>query len=356
MVPRCHTNMNGWINGLRSLGHEVVLLYVGEGATEHSVANQRIQVPLRSYYSAGSGDFARWAISATPQVRAFWSCLGRADLDAIVTRGLTKVSAVALLYGFVCGVKSTLYTQGPITRTPSALRWGINSVLLLLFGGRWFSPVLERANSMSATWRDERITFIPFAMGVSPAAGSRSWSSDGRVRLIAVGKFIRRKMHLEVLESFASMPGNWTIRFVGEAKNSESEEYVRELRSRAVAMNVIHRVTIEVNVPYQEMADRYQQSDVCVMMARDEPASIAQLEAMSHGLGVIVDRSNGTSSYVRHQHNGWLCGNFDGFADACHTLAGASSLPAIWGRNSLELVASEHSPERVAAVIATLVE
>ena len=65
-------------------------------------------------------------------------------------------------------------------------------------------------------------------------------------------------------------------------------------------------VDIQLNVPFSQIQEYYKSHDLFVLPARDEPAGISILEALSCGLPVICSTTCGTRFYVEKGFNGQI--------------------------------------------------
>jgi glycosyltransferase involved in cell wall biosynthesis len=199
----------------------------------------------------------------------------------------------------------------------------------------------------SAT-REGRIHHIPFAAAVHPLASSRSWRPDG-FRILHVGKFEKRKNHHVIVEAMRSLPSNVSLSLVGEVSTPAHAEYVGRLRQAIAEWSLTDRISLEVNVPHSSMSQIYLEHDLYAQLSACEPASVSQLEAMAHGLGVVISRDNGTARYVHEGLNGSLCDpNPQSFLAALGPILHSRRKLAEWGRESLAIVTRSHDPDLVA--------
>ena len=59
-----------------------------------------------------------------------------------------------------------------------------------------------------------------------------------------------------------------------------------------------------INIPHQNIKKHYRKSDLFILPAKNEPASISIIESLGFGLPVICSDSCGTKTYIRNGKNG----------------------------------------------------
>lgn len=340
--------MIGWFIGLKAAGATPIAVVLGEGRTEEHRDFQVFKIPVHDDYESSTQDFADWAINVKPDTRALHSILEQIAPDMVVVRGLTSRYIRAALPRLWRRAKLTLYTQGPIESVRSTRRWLKNTLLLALCGGRWFSPVIARGDILTNAWRDTRIRYIPFAVETHEAAFHRTWSFRAP-RLLSVGKMEPRKNHELALRALATAPSHFSLTVVGECSTPAHEREQSRLRALVHTLELEPRVTILTNVRHEEMRTLFSHHDLFLQISVNEPASVSQLEAMAHGLGVVIARENGTACYVGDNLNGaHIDANLESLSGILHTIAATPSVLQTWGRTSHARAQAAHSPAATA--------
>ncbi|MCC6787594.1 MAG: glycosyltransferase family 4 protein [Hyphomonadaceae bacterium] len=354
LAPRYHTNLMGWCKGLAAAGADITLLVVGKGRTENHTYGRVLTLPLLKHQPLvkPSGDFALFANRCLPDIQAYYRILTSLRPDVVVARGLTPIYIMIALPFILLRSRLVLYTQGPIARPrPSRLRPFINSGLLFICSGRWFSPVWRRDDGTAEVWTDSRISHVPFAIPETITAKDRTWNASSP-RLLAIGKFEPRKNHEVAIRCLAELPPCVTLTIAGElATETHSREYTR-LQRLARELGVTDRVTFRTNTAHDSMSHEFLTHDLFLSPASDEPASISQLEAMAHGLPIIIKRDNGTASYVQDGVNGYVGdGSIAHLTEKISLLLGKPALFEQFGRASVELASRRHAPATTAAAL-----
>lgn len=352
LMPRFHTNMGPFAQGLVSRGVQVKAFVVGAGTTESPPDGVEVQLlrpaawqPLIRSSSRAADDFALFATKVIPSVKDLFRHLRAYSPDYVVCRGLTPAYILCALPYIVLFSKLVVYTQGPRDRTWSVRKWISNTLVLGICQGRWFTPVERRGRVRPPQWTDQRIHLIPFSMEPCPGADERTWDLEFP-RLLAVGKLTPRKNHRLLIACLAKLPPEFRLTIIGECSNEDHKEHRAELLALCESLGVSDRCVVLTNVPHRAMTTHYFSHDLFMMISSNEPASVSQLEAMAHGLGVIVSQDNGTATYVVEDANGMHCEPTVPSILAClNVVSQRRELLAIWGRSSARLVTERHSPE-----------
>lgn len=349
LAPRFHTNLLPFLQGLVKERVRLKMVVVGHGATEEhdDIPLEQLRIarfqPFLALNQRNKSDFSRFAIRVVPDVFQLYRLLKDFSPDYVVVRGLTPIYILCALPYIFLGSRLVLYTQGARCRTWSLSRWLVNTFLLVLSNSRWYTPVERRGSDGGDLWRDDRIHWIPFAMSVCSEAERRSWNT-GSPRLLVIGKYEQRKNHHLLINVLSRLP-SVCLTIVGELATSGHQEYFDSLITRASELGVAHRVKFLINRPHSEMPDLYLSHDLFVMASQREPASVSQLEAMAHGLGVVIARDNGTAHYVEDKVNGAMCDATESSILAAISIALESPENlSRWGRSSLRLISERHAP------------
>ena len=79
-----------------------------------------------------------------------------------------------------------------------------------------------------------------------------------------------------------------------------------------------HVIASDAVPPFEELADRYRASDVCVQASREEGLGFSALEALACGVPVVATAVGGLKDTIRDGDTGWQVpiGNADALAAA----------------------------------------
>ena len=135
----------------------------------------------------------------------------------------------------------------------------------------------------------------------SQTRATLGWAQDD-VGCLLVARNPLRKGLATVLEALSQLPENFRLVVVGT--QPEVTDYVRLNYPKLVArVNLIE--------PTPEVSPFYQAADVYVHPTLLDSFGLAPLEAMAHGLPVIVSGPEfcGFGQYVTHRHDAWVLNN-----------------------------------------------
>lgn len=359
LAPRFHTNMIGWCRGLRAIGADVRIVVVGRGRIEDHQEFEPVCIPLASWqpFDRQGLDPALRAYRLLPSLGAYWSLLRSLNPDVVIIRGLTPAYILTALPLLLFSSKIMLYTQGSRLRKRGLLSWAKNTLLLTLCGGRWFTPVpgLGRTAHRHASgelWEDERIEVIPFAHSVAQNIEYRTWKEESP-RLLLIGKFEIRKNHKLAVEALQLLDQSISLTLVGECSDSKHERYLMELEELIHSNGLSTRVNILTNVDHEKVCHIYSEHDIFLMISESESASVSHLEAMSHGLSIVVGRDNGTADYVKDGLNGYVTEYKASEVAKCIRKIVSQGV-RLCGLESLELVRRRHDEQSLATKIQEL--
>jgi glycosyltransferase involved in cell wall biosynthesis len=306
VAPRFHTNQFEAAKVLLARGNEVVYLVTRLGATEdHSLLQPRVVRPcalsraLMRWMGAAPAD-DRWAFPGLAQT---WRSIRRERADLVVIRDPNRPSSlIGLLAARLAGARVLVYTQTRLHKRYTASRRIATRLLLAATGGAWFTPVMGEPDDASRPPR--HMHFVPFAV---PQWTPRSVDPEP-ARILMIGKFEPRKRHVMLLDALAMLKDRYAfeVTLVGERSMPEHARVFDEVVERVGTLGLQDRVRVEANVPFGRIPEYYSTHNLFVLPSRDEPASIAVLEALASGLPAICSTSCGTRYYVRDGRNGFV--------------------------------------------------
>jgi glycosyltransferase involved in cell wall biosynthesis len=129
----------------------------------------------------------------------------------------------------------------------------------------------------------DRITVArPGSDPVTPAVGS----SDGVVRLLAVGSIVPRKGYdvlIAGLATLAELP--WRLKIAGDKDRDRAT--AKEIESDIARFKLSNRIALLGAVASDRLAELYRASDLFVLASRFEGYGMAYTEAMTYGLPII---------------------------------------------------------------------
>lgn len=353
VAPRFHTNQTYLVSALQHRGHAVEMFVLYRGMSEdHRFLTPHV-IPTIAGVQISSPDVAMryapinvaWLVNKLRSVRP----------DVVVVRNPNFLPFGAVLLAVrALGIPAIVYTLSPKHRTWSLSRRALRFLYLDVLGCGWLTPILGESREAES---DPRIHFVPFPTHMDPDASTRSYGRSSTVRFLAVGKFTERKNHRLLVQAFARACAERDIQLtiVGEVSNPSQEELHQQVLDEIAKRGLSGRVTVKTNVPFTQMRAIYRQHDTMVLAARDEPAGIALLEAMGHGLGVICSSTCGLRGYVADAGCGAIFAS-DSEKELLFALIRAAepSVAQSWGRAAVRAVREHYTEDKVAEAFEAL--
>jgi glycosyltransferase involved in cell wall biosynthesis len=279
---------------LVSQGHDVTYDVIQIGQSEdHSVLTPRLMME-----SQRRSRLLRDVVAYRRRLRTLRP-------DVIVIRSIPKHFALtAAVAARSAGTPIILVTQGPVHVAPSWRRDLMRSIVMSAFRAPMISPV---AGDRKRPKVHPNFHYLPFAADLSndPKA---SWSTEGSVHILTIGKFVSRKNHLLLVRAFHSLRQRFDVKLtiIGEVSTASHERHYAEVEAEIKALGLDADVALRTNLSHAEVKAAFPQHDLFVLPSRAEPASVSILEGMSFGLPVICSSTNGTRCYIDEGRNGYV--------------------------------------------------
>lgn len=165
--------------------------------------------------------------------------------------------------------------------------------LLRLFNARWITPLHDVSSNCKLP---KRCFYIPF---VAELKKDYKIEKRNKISLLTISKFQQRKELLLLIECLSKLKNNnFTLTIIGEVSSAEHQDYLERVNSAIQKSNLSDRVKIIENLPHKKIKNYYQNSDLFILPAKNEPASISIIEALGFGLPVICSDTCGTRTYI----------------------------------------------------------
>jgi glycogen(starch) synthase len=158
-------------------------------------------------------------------------------------------------------------------------------------------------------------------LDVAPEASIPDWGW----RLLYAGRVVAEKGVDTAIRCLAELPGEATLRIVGDG----DPPYRAELRALAARLGVAERVSMEPPRPHDELPALLREADAVLFPVRwAEPWGLIGLEAMAVGRPVVATGRGGSGDYLRDEDNTLLfdADRPDGLAACLRRLAADPSL------------------------------
>ncbi len=320
IAPRYHTNQHGWVSALQSAGHSVRFISFWKleqweyyGALEPIVAETKklpqpicwlIDTWLKIQSKVPRAQYHYW-----PHYRQFRAQVLAERPDIIIVRdAVSPLSLVAFWIARKEGIPAILYNQHPL-EDPENFKTRFLQWLGLVPRCR-ITPTRTSAMEYNPATHAH---YLPLLVQFPFDIKNKQYQRDDRLNILSIGKLSLSRKRLRFLVHACALlkskiPFHLTI--AGALSESDTNEY-QSLIFDIKDLGLTDHITIKPNVPYEEMADLYQQHDLFVLPSINEPYSISPLEAMAFGLPIVLTESNGARGIIRPGQNGHIIPNDD---------------------------------------------
>lgn len=322
-APRYHTNQVPIVRVLKKNGVDVEFYAHYIGATEdHSDVEVQLLKPslsmsiymwLRSVFHCEKSA-EEYGMKFNASFIDIIRKLKKDKPDLVVVRG--KDTAERKVYAIckLLGIPIVLYNQEPMYKP------GKDSIIKSFFKALYntwvpkirYTPVvvsdyydLEKLNEL---YIPKKVYHIPFAIEEVPDADKRTYSSDGIVRFLMVGKYRKYKNHQVLIDALKQIKNKdgFELTLIGQCFDQREREYLSWLKDYVKDNNLDDKVKFIENINPEDMKHYYLSHDVLILSTKREVASISVLEAMHHGMSVISTSANGTASYLTNGKSGYI--------------------------------------------------
>lgn len=355
-----HPNTFGWIEGLRERGHDVRIVTRGEKSNvDHDrddiviVADHRRTTRLLARILRPSNKH-RYAI---PRPLVMWRALRAIAPDAVLIKSQDLRAIVVSVMALLLRIRRVSWSN-QTREEDRGWRW-LRTIGIM--PRRHIRTVPTGIGVLGKPDDHGTNRAIPYAVALpdTPSAKMPKGhpTDNPPVRILTVAAYKRERKRawwtLAAAEQAGILDGRATFTFVGTGRDHAPG--LVELRKRA--HHHADHVAIHLNVPYEQMASIYARHDVLVLPSRNEPFGMVVLEAMAHGLAVIVSDTTGSKSCVIPGETGLIFPSDDlaALGDALAQLVDEPELVASMGTRGRQFVARHASPGASAEAIEALI-
>ena len=306
VAPRFHTNQYEIVKTLQNNGHDVEFNVVEIGHTEdHSLLMPKLYKPcllskLAIKFSKKEDGFL---YKSFPNPIKYFFDLKNSKVDFLILRNPNRYfSLLSAICARLLGIKVIFYSLTPLHQKYSESRKLITNLLLSLFDAVWMTPI--EGNKIKHNYYPKGMYFIPFAVP--------QWADSVKLvetpKLLMVARLQTRKNYLLFLEAINNLKNRYDFKvtLIGKCMDDKQKRELEKVINYITLHNLENIVDIQLNVPFSQIQDYYKSHDLFVLPARDEPAGISILEALSCGLPVVCSTTCGTRFYVEKGFNGQI--------------------------------------------------
>ena len=307
VAPRFHTNQYEIVKTLQNNGHDVEFNVVEIGHTEdHTLLMPKLYKPcfLSKLAIKQSKKEDAFLYKSFPNPFKYFFDLKKSKADFVILRNPNRYfSLLSAICARLLGIKVIFYSLTPLHQKYSKSRKTITNCLLSLFDAVWMTPT--EGNKLKYEFYPKGMYFIPFAV---PQWIDKTKPVDEIPKLLMISKFQLRKNYLLFLEAINKLKDKYDFRvtLVGECVSEKQHLEFKKVQDYILLNKLENIVDIKLNIPFSKIKEYYNSHDLFVLPARDEPAGISILEALSCGLPVICSTTCGNQYYIEQGLNGHI--------------------------------------------------
>ena len=199
------------------------------------------------------------------------------------------------------GIKNVvIYTQYPIYGRKNEHGSFVSRIFMSLAPSAVFSPVFYRGEYRTKKIRTGLAKyFIPLICD-KPQTVRSEYCSDGKIRLLDIGKYREYKNHFFVVDAISKVkhPERFELTIIGQLSNEAERKYYGELERYVKEKHLENIIHLRGHVDFNEMESVYENHDILLLASKNETAGMVILEAMSKGLCVVSSINCGLTSYL----------------------------------------------------------
>jgi glycosyltransferase involved in cell wall biosynthesis len=353
LAPSFHSNLFFPIKGLVDAGHKVKVLTLYRGKLEgdyddvvkpitlgysllfillNKIFNRQLRIYLKNNFEL--------KYSFPPLIKLFVEMM-RFKPEIVVIKNIESVySLIGAVFAKIIGAKIVFTLQIDKYRQKRK-SWSV-SLVGLVFGAPVLTPLLGDQAGFGNENRN--LHYVPFV--TETINEERIYFFNGTIKILTVGKFVRRKNHLLLLRVFKELVKQYSVHLtiIGERAD---ESYVKEVEDYIKQKNLSLKVSLRYDLLFKQVLKEYLNHDIFVLASSDEPAAASPLGAMSRGLAVISSSANGTRCYIETGKNGFVFEdkNETDLRNKLEILLCDKTKIVEFGKYSLELARTKHKPE-----------
>ena len=318
IAPRFHTNQLQIAKTLINDGHKLsFFVYTIGNVEDHSFLTPEIlPESIFSKLLKKATNKRKNAQSYFPNLIILFKRLSKLRPHIIIIRRHGRVyTYIAAFFGRILSSKIVFYDQVNseflVHKKYDSFQIKLRRIKLLsllrIFNARWITPLHDISSNYKLP---KRCFYIPF---VAELQKDYKIEKRNKISLLTISKFQERKELLLLIECLSKLKNNnFTLTVIGEVSSKEHQDYLERVNAAVKKSNLDNQVEIIKNIPHRNVKNYYRKSDLFILPAKNEPASISIIEALGFGLPVICSDTCGTRTYILPGKNGMVFVTGDG--------------------------------------------
>tara|TARA_B110000003_G_C16649900_1_gene533710 strand:+ start:113 stop:1225 length:1113 start_codon:yes stop_codon:yes gene_type:complete len=170
-------------------------------------------------------------------------------------------------------------------------------IILIISKGIYFSPIGE----IDRTETFDKYNYLPFTYKIK-----KKTNTIKSIKILTNAKIQKRKRVELLINALVSLNKNIYLTIIFQKDQNSDHQYYKKIRSLIIKKKLSKRVKVFFNINHSKINSFYQNHDIFVLPAEDEPGSISVVEAICQGLPTICSDTCGTKSYIKNNINGFV--------------------------------------------------
>ncbi len=317
IAPRFHTNLYYRVIALQNAGCQVkvVVLYKGKSEYYQDIDIQKINLSFLSKLILKIiGLFKKNYLQTQLEMRLqvpdsrLKRIIKTFKPDVILLKAYQNMLAIkTLIIAKRYKTKVLMLTQTTLTDIKgSEFLFKLNIKLFkYLRVHAYVTPIKENYDVFKNVGIDN-VFYLPFVFPVHNENKGKIINKDKPVKIISVGKFIKRKSQLLLIKSCYELIKQGISLQLNIYGEKADNQYYNEILTYIENHKLQKYINIKINVAYPLLLSDYSKHDIFVLPSYDEPAAYSPVEALSNALPVICSTQNGSKCYIEEGVTGYI--------------------------------------------------
>lgn len=178
-------------------------------------------------------------------------------------------------------------------------------------------------NHINKIWKISDKTFLVYPPCNTDSFRELVLESEMRdkFRLLSIAQFRpekNQKLQIEIADQLVNSLGmsSFKLVLIGSVRDDGDQERVNELKRLVKNFNLENNVEFKLNIPFKEMIEEMQRSNIGLHSMKNEHFGISVVEMMAAGLVVVANDSAGPQmDIVDHESNGYLASTLEEYVN-----------------------------------------
>jgi len=319
IAPRFHTNLYYRVIALQNAGHivKVMVLYKGKSEFYKDIDIKQLKLSFfnQVFYKLIKkikGTYLKTTLELRIEMpnKELGQIFRDFKPDVVLLKAYQNLLAIkSLIIAKQFKTKVLMFTQTTKTTIwSSVFLFKLNIKLFRFLRVYAYITPIKSNDKAFRNFGIKNIYYLPFVFPVATnmtEIRSKYKHSNDIIKLISIGKFVKRKDQLLLLRVFNTLKDNYKLQLDLYGEKADNA-YFQSVCDYIEENKLLKQVKIFLNIPYTEIIEKFKKYDLFVLPSYKEPAAYSPVEAMANGLPVICSNENGTSCYIENGDNGFI--------------------------------------------------